>query len=184
MNEQKQGRRRIVGLVAMLAMAITQVRAFEPQVQDDLFAGAEKFAVGAKGSTEINLDKKMLALAGKGDDKDGMAGKMDFVIVRSYEYEKAGLYKMADVEAFTKRLETGGWSHIVKTRSATETTDICVRSNNEGQVSELVVIAGEPKVLTFVHLKGHLTMNDLMKTGGKYGVPDAEAKHDPKLQKR
>jgi hypothetical protein len=51
----------------------------------------------------------------------------------------------------------------------------------------LVVIDAEPKELTFVHLKGHLSMKDLMKAGASYGVPQGapgEPVPDPKLQKR
>ena len=154
---------------------------FSPQVKDDLFAGADKFSHGAKSSTEVNLDRKMLGMAAKfvgsdSDDKDEkddakLAGKLDFVIVRSYEYEKPGQYNMADVEEFQKRLETGGWSHIVKTRSATDNTDVCVKTDDNGAFSELVVISAEPTELTFVHLKGHMSINELTRAGSKYGVP-------------
>jgi hypothetical protein len=37
----------------------------DPQVRDDLFAGADKFAHGAKTSTEVNLDKRMIGMAAK-----------------------------------------------------------------------------------------------------------------------
>jgi Domain of unknown function (DUF4252) len=165
------------------------VRALEPlQQKDDLFAGAEKFSQGAKSTTEVNLDKNMLGMVGKfgddGDDKSGtdLAKKMDFVIVRSYEYETAGQYKMSDVEEFRKRLEDGGWSHVVKERSATESTDVCVKLGPDGQFSELVVIDAEPRELTFVHLKGHMSSNDLMKMGAHYGVPQDTPKKKEKIK--
>lgn len=158
----------------------------EPQVKDDLFFGADKFSHGAKSSTEVNLDKKMLSMAAKfagsdSDDRDGkdkddkdaakLVNKLEFVIVRSYEYEKPGQYSMADVEEFQRRLESGGWSHIVKTRSATDSTDVCVKTDDNGAFSELVVISAEPTELTFVHLKGHMSMDELTRAGAKYGVP-------------
>ncbi len=156
---------------------------FSPQVKDDLFAGADKFSHGAKSSTEVNLDRKMLAMAAKfagsdsedKEDKDDakLVNKLEFVIVRSYEYEKPGQYNMADVEEFQRRLESGGWSHIVKTRGATDSTDICVKADDNGAFSELVVIAAEPTELTFVHLKGHMSMEELTKAGAKYGVPQS-----------
>jgi hypothetical protein len=107
------------------------------------------------------------------DKRNGvqLARKMDFVIVRSYEYDKKGQYNMADVEEFRKRLEEGGWSHVVKERSATDSTDVCVKTDKDGQFSELVVIAAEPTELTFVHLKGHMSMDDLTRMGSHYGVP-------------
>jgi Domain of unknown function (DUF4252) len=169
---------RMAAIVAMFVAAAASMQAMGGlQQKDDLFAGADKFAAGAKSTTEVNLDKNMLGMVGKfvddGPDKNGvdLARKMDFVIVHAFEYESAGQYKMSDVEEFRKRLEDGGWSHIVKERSATESTDVCVKVDKDGQFSELVVITAEPKELTFVHLKGHMSMDDLAKAGAHYGVP-------------
>jgi len=168
----------MAAIVAMFFAATVSMQAMgELQQKDDLFAGTDKFAAGAKSTTEVNLDKNMLGMVGKfaddGLDKSGteLARKMDFVIVHEYEYESAGQYKMSDVEEFRKRLEDGGWSHIVKERSATESTDVCVKVDKDGQFSELVVISAEPTELTFVHLKGHMSLDDLTKVGAHYGVP-------------
>ena len=170
------------GLTVGLLLLAFGLRAMaEPQVADDLFAGADKFAKGARSSTEVNLDSKMLGMASKfgGNDKDSdLVKKLEFVIVRSYEYDKPGQYNMADVEEFQKRLETGGWSHVVKVREAKESTDVCVKLDADGQFSELVVIAAEPQELTFVHLKGHMSLDQLMKAGAKYGVPESAEKKD------
>ena len=167
---------------------------FSPQVKDDLFAGADKFSHGSKSSTEVNLDRKMLAMAAKfagsdADDKEDkddakLVNKLEFVIVRSYEYEKSGQYSMTDVEEFQRRLESGGWSHIVKTRSATDSTDVCVKTDDNGAFSELVVISAEPTELTFVHLKGHMSMNELTKAGAKYGVPQTGGGDDEDRKKK
>ncbi|MBB5058573.1 hypothetical protein HDF16_003287 [Granulicella aggregans] len=183
------GRRRIKAawLAAVLLLTVG-ARAMEPQVQDDLFAGTEKFAKGAKSSTEVNLDKNMLAMAGKFMDNDGdgdgdkqqkdLAKKMDFIVVREYEYAKAGEYNLADLAEFQKRLDAGGWSYVVKERSEHSSTSVCVKIDTEGQTTELIVIEAEPRALTFVHLKGHMTMRELTKIGAKYGVPQ----DDPKLK--
>ena len=161
-------------IAAALTFASTPVFAAAlRQQKDDLFAGTERFAVGAKDSTEVNLDKNMLVLAGsgKGGAKGDMMSKMDFVFVHSYEYAKPGSYDMKDVEAFSKRLEGNGWSHLVKERSAKESTDVCIKADREGQMTELVVIDAEPLELNFVHLKGHMSMSEMMKAGQKYGAP-------------
>lgn len=184
-------------MVAGLILTGTQVVTAEPRQQkDDIFTGTERFSAGAKDSTEVNLDKSMLALAGagKGGAKGDMMSKMDFVFVHSYEYEKPGSYDMKDVEAFRKRLEGNGWSHLVKERSSKESTDVCVKTDHEGQMTELVVIDAEPLELNFVHLKGHMSMSDMMKAGQKYGVQgqgtaagsgsSAGSNTAPKLQKR
>ena len=173
-------------MLAAVLLLTVGVRAMEPQVQDDLFAGTDKFAKGAKSSTEVNLDKNMLAMAGKfmNDDGDGdkqekdLAKKLDFIVVREYEYAKPGEYNLADLAEFQKRLDAGGWSYVVKERSEHSSTSVCVKIDTEGGTTELIVIEAEPKELTFVHLKGHMTMRELTKIGGKYGVPQ----DDPKLK--
>jgi hypothetical protein len=186
-GRNRMARMKVMAVAAMLFVASASMQAAGmAQQKDELFAGADKFAQGAKSSTEVNLDKNMLGMVGKfgdeGDDKSGsdMARKMDFVIVRSYEYAKAGQYNMADVEEFRKRLEDGGWSHLVKQRSETESTDVCVKTDKDGGFSELVVISAEPTELTFVHLKGHMSMQELTKMGGRYGVPQTDSDTDSK----
>ena len=172
---------RLIALTIALALSASNaLAAGAAQEKDTLFAGAEKFAAKAKSSTEVNLDKKLLGLASKfggtdsvDPDQMDLAKKMDFVIVRSYEYANAGDYKMADVEELSARLDSGGWSHVVKSRDKGESVDVCIKTDNENQISELVVISAEPKELTFVHLKGHLSMDQLMKAGAKYGAPQA-----------
>jgi hypothetical protein len=181
---ERRGMKAIV--LAVVLLLTVGAQAMEPQVQDDLFAGTEKFAKGAKSSTEVNLDKNMLAMAGKFMDGDGdgdrqqqdLAKKMDFIVVREYEYAKAGEYNLADLEEFQKRLDQGGWSYVVKERSEHSSTSVCVKIDSEGGTTELIVIEAEPRALTFVHLKGHMTMRELTKIGGKYGVPQ----DDPKLK--
>jgi hypothetical protein len=175
-----------VVIAGLLMSAASMLAMGGLQQKDELFAGTEKFAQGAKSTTEVNLDKNMLGMVGKfgddGADKSGteLAKKMDFVIVHSYEYGAPGLYKIADVEEFRKRLEDGGWSHIVKERSANESTDVCVKVDGNGQFSELVVISAEPTELTFVHLKGHMTMDELTRMGAHYGVPQGDPKKKDK----
>lgn len=173
-------------LLAAVLLARSAAWALEPQVQDDLFAGTDKFAKGAKSSTEVNLDKNMLAMAGKFLDDEGegdkpdkdLAKKLDFIVVREYEYAKPGEYNIADLAEFQKRLDAGGWSYVVKERTDHSSTSVCVKIDTEGKTTELIVIEAEPRALTFVHLKGHMTMRELTKAGAKYGVPQ----DDPKLK--
>jgi len=182
------GMRMMVTTVIFLVAASLQALG-APQQKDELFAGTEKFAQGAKSTTEVNLDKNMLAMANKSGDKGNKPGtdlmkKMDFVIVREYQYEKPGQYNLAEIEKFRKRLDNSGWSHMVKERSATESTDVCIKTDNGGEFSELVVIEAEPTELTFVHLKGHMSLDELIKAGGKYGVAPDDSKKASALKKR
>src|SRR6266568_4152680 len=62
------------------------------QVKDDLFAGTEKFANGAKEVTEINLDSKTMGMVGSKKVGDDIARKMNFMVIHTYTYDKPGMY--------------------------------------------------------------------------------------------
>jgi hypothetical protein len=141
----------------------------DPQVKDDLFAGTEKFAAGASDVTEVNLDPKMMGMLGKGTSAD-LAHKMEFIVVHSYSYDKPGMYKMEDVEAYRKKLADGSWNCFVHTRDKSGTTDVCQRTAADNETNEMVIMTAEPTELTFVHLKGRLTVDDLRKMGGSMGM--------------
>jgi uncharacterized protein YxeA len=161
--------------------------------KDDLFQGTDQFSKDARSVTEVNLDKRMLAMmdkftsaaaASKGEKAElNLAKKMDFVYVRSYEFEKPGQYKAADLDAFRKRLEGADWSHIVKERTKDEQNDVWVRIGDEGQFAELVVISAEANELNFVHLKGHMTLQELESAGAKFGVPQSAVQAPEKRSK-
>ena len=173
------------GLVAVALLFPAVAHAVADGQPDDVLAGVDKFSQGAKDSSEVTLDKNMLGLAGgmiaKGGDAGtrNLVGKLDSVLVRSYEYAAPGQYKMEDVEQIRKRLDSGGWSHLVKEHSATETTDICFKTDEEGGISEMVIIDAEPKELNFIHLRGHMSASDLSKMSGSFGGPP-----DPMLKQR
>jgi Domain of unknown function (DUF4252) len=137
------------------------------QVKDDLFAGTEKFATGATDVTEINLDPKMMGMVHGGGDGE-LAHKMKFMVIHTYTYDKPGMYKPEDVEAYRKKLEDGTWSCSVHTKDKSGTTDICSR-NSSGDGSEMVILTAEPKELTFIHMSGNMSLSELSKMGGGMG---------------
>ena len=139
----------------------------EPQVKDDLFAGTEKFAQGATDVTEVNMDKNMLGMVAKDKGKGEIANKIDFIVVHTYSYDKPGMYRQEDVDVYRQRLTDGSWSCSIHTKDRSGTTDICSRTGDHGETSEMVVMTSEPKELTFIHMKGRgLSMGDLSKIGG------------------
>ena len=123
------------------------------EVKDDLFAGTEKFAKGASDVSEVTMDGDSLGMvAGKDSD---LAKAMKLTVVRSYTYDKPGMYRMEDVEEFRKRLETGEWHcsvHIRESKTG-ESTDVCSKHRSDN-LSETAIITVEPKELTFVHTIG------------------------------
>ena len=108
----------------------------DPQVKDELFAGTEKFAAGASDVTDVNLGPDMLGMV-SGKHGGDMAHKLNFMVVRTYEYPKPGMYNMADVDVYRQKLKTGNWNCFIHTHESKsgESTDICNRAlpNGEGQ---------------------------------------------------
>jgi hypothetical protein len=122
----------------------------QPPVKDDLFAGTEIFAKGASNVNEITMDPDTLDLVGGKDGK--RAHSMILNVVRTYSYDKPGMYRIEDVDAFRNKLNSGDWHCSVHSRDlkAGESTDICNKQRSDGFV-ETAIITVEPKQLTFIH---------------------------------
>lgn len=144
----------------------------DPQVKDDLFAGTEKFAAGASDVTDVNLGPDMLGMV-SGKHGGDMAHKLNFMVVRTYEYPKPGMYNPADVDVYRRKLKAGNWNCFIHTQESKtgESTDICNRPLPNGQGNEMVILTVEPKELTFIHMSGTGSLADLSKMGamGGYG---------------
>jgi hypothetical protein len=140
------------------------------QVKDDLFAGTEKFSAGASDVTEVNLDPKMMGMIpGGAGEASGLARKMKFMVIHTYEYPKEGMYKPEDVEAYRKKLQDGTWNCYIHVKDKDGTTDICSRMSPDHEGTEMVIMAAEPKELTFIHMSGNMSLEDLKKMGGGMG---------------
>jgi hypothetical protein len=139
----------------------------EGQVKDDLFAGTEKFAQGAKDVTEVNLGPDMLgAVAGKTNKAD-LAHKMDYMVIRTYKYDKPGMYKMEDLDVYRARLQDGSWNCSIHVRSHDSSTDICSRGAADAPIKETVILTADPKSLTFIHMRGKASLADLGNLGSQ-----------------
>ena len=135
----------------------------DPQAKDDLLEGLDRLGANAKERNEVNLDKNMLALAGgkKGGRYAGMADKMEFIVVRNFEFASKGQYQKSDLDVLRHRLEGNGWSHIVRNESDGETNDIVVKTDNEGFIHDMVILNAEAKEVNIVHLRGRFRMEDV-----------------------
>jgi hypothetical protein len=136
------------------------------QVKDDFFAGAEKFAQGASEATEINLDPSTMGLVGMNHGRDGEeARKMKSMSIHTYKYEKPGMYRMEDVDAYRKKLDSGDWHCAIHVRTTTGSTDICSRTDAD-QTNEMVILTAEPQKLTFIHMSGKMSLDELNNMSG------------------
>src|SRR5579875_3266930 len=119
-------------------------------MKDDLFAGTEKFAKGASDVTEVDMDPDSLNLVG--GPEAGRAHRMVLNVVRTYTYDKPGMYNMADVEEYRHKLEGGDWHCSVHIRDLKngDSTDVCSKRRAPDMV-ENAIITVSPKSLTFIH---------------------------------
>lgn len=137
------------------------------QVKDDLFGDTDKFAAGASDVTEINLGPKTMGMVGETHGKDGeLAKKMKTMVIHTYKYDKPGMYKMEDFEAYRKKLENGSWSCSVHVRTKTGSTDICLRTSSDQTTNEMVILTAEPQKLTFIHMSGNMSLEELQGMSG------------------
>lgn len=125
-------------------------QAAQPLPKDDLFAGTEVFAKNATNITEITMDPDTLNMVGGSDQH--RARTMVLNVVRTYQYDKPGMYNMADVDAIRNKLNTGDWHCSVHTRDLKNGggTDICGKRRTDG-MKESAIIEVEAKQLTFIH---------------------------------
>jgi hypothetical protein len=122
----------------------------EPAPKDDLFANTEVFAKNATHVTEITMDPDTLNMVGGSDER--RAHNMVLNVVRSFTYDKPGMYNMADVDALRNKLNTGDWHCSIHTRDLKtgEGSDICGKRRTDGMKEE-VIIEVSPTHLTFIH---------------------------------
>jgi hypothetical protein len=122
----------------------------QPLPKDDLFAGTEVFAKGASDITEITMDPDTLNLVNGNDER--RARSMVLNVVRTYTYDKPGMYNMSDVDAIRNKLNTGDWHCSVHVRDLKNGSgsDVCGKRRTDG-MRETAIIEVEPKQLTFIH---------------------------------
>jgi hypothetical protein len=156
-------------ILAGLSLQVQNV-SMGAQVKDDLLNGTEKFAQGASKVTDINLDPTTMGLISShhGPDAD-MADKLDLIVIHSFSYDKPGMYNADEVEAIRKKLEDGSWSCPIHVRNEDGSSDMCSRSSEDHVTNEMVLISIRPQKLTFIHLRGKLTLSELNEMSRRTG---------------
>ncbi len=145
--------------------------------------GLERLADKASEVVDVTLDASMLQLAVRFlPDKDPDSARVKRLVnglsgiyVRSFEFEKPGEYSASDVEALRSQARTPGWSRIagVRSRKKGENAEVFIKSEG-GKISGLMILAAEPKQLTFVSISGFIRPEDLPELGGHFGIPKME----------
>jgi Domain of unknown function (DUF4252) len=143
----------------------------------------KELAARASNSTEVSMDKKMLAFAGKfmGEKDEDLEMKrmienLDGIYVREYDFDKPGQYTNADLERIRSQFKGSEWSPMVRERSkkGQGDTDIYVKLV-DGKMQGMFVLDAEEKELDFVYIAGALDPAELSKLDGNFGIPKGVA---------
>jgi Domain of unknown function (DUF4252) len=180
-------RKTIPWLILLFALPIA-ARAQDVKIPADV----EKLSAKAKETVEVTMDGPILRWASKflstEDPEEEKCAKLvanlKGIYVRSFEFEKEGAYTKEDVEALRSQVRSPGWTRVVGVRSESDgdNVDVFFKLEND-QMAGIVIIAAEPRELTFVNIVGPLQVDQLAELGGEFGIPKLHTKDLPKAQK-
>ncbi len=135
---------------------------------------------------DVTLDAQMLKLAAKflsSRDADQKAireivGKLDGIYVRTYEFDRAGVYDKSVVDRVRAQLGPT-WKKVVTVRSR-DKENVEVYFDTRGDtIAGLVVISAEPRELTLVNLVGLIDVEKLTQLSGQFGIPNMRVEVKP-----
>jgi hypothetical protein len=168
--------------IVLRAVAIVVCLAALASAQQFQF-NLDHLAAKASETVDLSLNGSTLQFAAKFlDPKDPDQNKvkqliagLEGVYVKSFEFQKAGEWSPADLEAIRKQLKTPEWSKIVGVKSTAdgETDEIYLRSQN-GKLTGLAILVSEPKELTVVNIVGPVDLDSLAELGGHFHIPKME----------
>ena len=147
----------------------------------------DKLAQKATSVKSVNLDGSMLKQIGgssmnfagpAGEFKD-MAGHLQGVYVRKYEFDKPGEYSKAEVDNLMKQLSSKGWAPMVRdvNKKTGEIKGVYL-FNKGGETEGMAVIKAAPKELSVVNIVGPINISHLSGLGEHHGGSK------PELQRR
>jgi len=177
----KSFRLRIVRTV-LFVVALTMGAAFEARGQGAKLQldKLERLADKAAETVDVSLDNQTLQVASrflKSEKPDEAAIKqliagLKGVYVKVFEFERAGEYSSADVEAIRAQLRPPGWSRIVGVRSKRDGDNVEVFTWLEGgNIAGLAILCADPTELVIVNIVGAIDLEKLSQLEGKFGIP-------------
>ena len=176
----------------LLALALLALSAAASAQDIKIPTDIEKLSAKAKETVEVTMDGPMLRWASKflsaEDPEEAECAKLVAnlrgIYVRSFEFDKDDEYSAADVESLRSQVRGPGWARVVGVRSehSGDKVDIFFKLENE-KMAGIVIIAAEPRELTFVNIVGPLEVEQLAQLGGEFGIPKMDPKSLSKAQK-
>jgi hypothetical protein len=184
---RRHRRAQLVCTFALTVMLVPVISAAQgPRLKlPDFSALADK----ATEEVDISLDTGLLGLAARFmDDDDGeqkavkdLLANLKGIYVRSFEFDSAGQYNRADLDAIRRQFSDPGWHRQVGVRSRREGTNVDIYVWMDGKKpGGIAVLAAEPRQLTIVNLIGAIDLDALRRLDGELGMPklDLERKKE------
>jgi len=176
---------RSVNRKSLLFVFLLLVSPFLQAQEIKLPAEVEKLSATAKETVEVKMDGPMLRWASKflsAEDRDeqkaaNLVQNLKSIYVRSFEFDRESAYAPAEVDALRSQFGPPVWSRVVGVRSEHdgENVDVYFKVENE-KMAGIVIIAAEPKELTFVNIVGPIEVDQLADLGGEFGIPRLKTK--------
>ncbi len=130
----------------------------------------------AKEATEINLGPEQLKLmmgftSDATKELQNLGKSIERVQVRTLEFDKEGMYNIAEMENLRTKLKTGDYLTFLSVKEKGGFTEIAMRKGPKG-MNGFVILAAEPRELTIINIVGELDLASLGKLAGKFGIPN------------
>jgi len=139
-----------------------------------------KLAEKAKESVVISLDKEMLKSAGgfmggggrgvSDAEFQALVENLDAIQVRVFEFDKPGMYSMADIEPVLKQVRAQGWKNIMSMRDEDDRVEMWMRDGSAD--GGMVFVASEDDELVLINIAGKVDLEMLGKLQGRMGIPN------------
>lgn len=143
------------------------------------FPDFDGLASKAVNTVDIRLDPSLLKLASQfvphdsnGPPVQSLVSGLKGIYVRSFQFATDYAYPRRDVEQVLKQLDAPGWSRLVQVHNSAQHQDVDVYLYRQGKrVEGLVVVTAQPRQLTIVNIVGSITLAQLSRLQGQFGVP-------------
>ena len=165
-------------IVLLLIITATLVaKAQDSRIQT---ASLDHLAAKASQSVDVSVDERLMKMAAKVfSDQDADERKIKKLVeglkgiyVRSFEFDTAGQYTAADLDAIRTQLNGPGWTRMVNVSSKREgNLEVYLLFAGE-QVNGLAVLHSDEKELTVVNIVGPVDLDKLAQLEGQFGVPE------------
>src|SRR5262249_31694674 len=131
-------------------------------------------------TVDVTMDQNLLQLASKFlSDRDpdaarvkGLIAGVKGIYVESLQFDRRGGYEGKDLDEVGGLLRARLVGRMVGGRRKRdgENAEIFIKTES-GQVTGWVVLAAEPRELTFVNIVGPINPEDIRDLGGHFGIP-------------